>query len=64
MNPYGSLPFPDPVPDCTECATFRRRLAEVSLDDSAAADVRVLWRRHAAERHGQQFSILQHPPQQ
>ncbi|WP_225446847.1 hypothetical protein [Streptacidiphilus sp. PB12-B1b] len=51
---YGlPMPVPTPVPGCADCADFvaRHRAARYVRDGSAAADARVLMRRHLDERH-------------
>lgn len=51
---YGlPLPAPEPAPGCADCAEFvvRHRAARDAGDGSAAADVRVLMRRHLDRKH-------------
>jgi len=49
----GGLPMriPDPVPGCPECARFVAQHRAARTDPSAAADARVLMRRHLEQRH-------------
>jgi hypothetical protein len=47
-------PVPKPVAGCADCATFLVRAKEAAArgDQSAAADQRVLMRRHQERDHG------------
>ncbi|QMU68405.1 hypothetical protein [Streptacidiphilus sp. P02-A3a] len=43
--------IPDPVPDCPECARYVAQHRAARTDPSAAADARVLMRRHLEQQH-------------